>query len=71
MYYIYNIVCVQEEKERNCVLMDELAKLELKWKEQLKINGGLKLQLLTEEDRYKVVPPRFFMFTLIIHYILL
>ncbi|XP_062848447.1 tax1-binding protein 1 homolog B isoform X2 [Trichomycterus rosablanca] len=42
-----------EEKERNGVLMDELAKLELKWKEQLKINEGLKLQLAAEEDRYK------------------
>lgn len=36
------------------MLMDELAKLELKWKEQVKINETLKLQLAAEEDRYKV-----------------
>ncbi|XP_017327013.1 tax1-binding protein 1 homolog B isoform X3 [Ictalurus punctatus] len=42
-----------EEKGRNCTLMDELAKLELKWKEQVKINESLKLQLAAEEDRYK------------------
>lgn len=33
---------------------DELAKLELKFKEQLKTNENLKLQLAAEEDRYKV-----------------
>ncbi|XP_060777792.1 tax1-binding protein 1 homolog B isoform X2 [Neoarius graeffei] len=42
-----------EEKGRNGMLMDELAKLELKWKEQVKINESLKLQLAAEEDRYK------------------
>ncbi|XP_046703741.1 tax1-binding protein 1 homolog B isoform X1 [Silurus meridionalis] len=42
-----------EEKGRNGMLMDELAKLELKWKEQVKINDSLKLQLAAEEDRYK------------------
>ncbi|XP_026795990.3 tax1-binding protein 1 homolog B isoform X2 [Pangasianodon hypophthalmus] len=42
-----------EEKGRNSMLMDELAKLELKWKEQVKINESLKLQLAAEEDRYK------------------
>ncbi|KAI4885743.1 hypothetical protein NFI96_011048 [Prochilodus magdalenae] len=42
-----------EEKERNSMLMDELAKLELKWKEQVKINESMKLQLAAEEDRYK------------------
>ncbi|KAM9488500.1 tax1-binding protein 1 homolog B isoform 2-T2 [Clarias gariepinus] len=42
-----------EEKGRNAMLMDELAKLELKWKEQAKINENLKLQLAAEEDRYK------------------
>lgn len=33
---------------------EELAKLELKFKEQLKTNENLKLQLAAEEDRYKV-----------------
>lgn len=33
---------------------EELAKLELKFKEQLKTNENLKLQLVAEEDRYKV-----------------
>lgn len=33
---------------------EELAKLELKFKEQLKTNENLKLQLAAEEDCYKV-----------------
>lgn len=33
---------------------DELAKMEVKLKEQLKTNENLKLQLAAEEDRYKV-----------------
>lgn len=33
---------------------DELAKMEVKFKDQLKINENLKLQLAAEEDRYKV-----------------
>lgn len=33
---------------------DELGKMEAKFKEQLKINDNLKLQLAAEEDRYKV-----------------
>lgn len=33
---------------------DELAKMELKFKEQLKMNENMKLQLASEEDRYKV-----------------
>lgn len=33
---------------------DELAKVEVKFKEQLKTNENLKLQLAAEEDRYKV-----------------
>lgn len=37
---------------------DELAKLELKFKEQLKTNENLKLQLAESEDRYKVGPAR-------------
>lgn len=33
---------------------DELAKMEVKFKEQLKTNENLKLQLAAEEDRCKV-----------------
>lgn len=33
---------------------DDLAKMEVKFKEQLKINEHLKLQLAAEEDHYKV-----------------
>lgn len=44
----------QEEKDRSCMFADELAKMEAKFKEQLKINDNLKLQLAAEEDRYKV-----------------
>ena len=36
------------------VYADELAKLELKWKEQVKINEGIKLQRAAMEDQYKV-----------------
>lgn len=36
---------------------DELAKMELKLKEQLKTNENLKLQLAAAEDRYKVRLP--------------
>lgn len=45
---------LQEEKERSCMFADELAKMEVKFKEQLKTNENLKLQLAAEEDRYKV-----------------
>ncbi|XP_036394672.1 tax1-binding protein 1 homolog B isoform X1 [Megalops cyprinoides] len=44
---------LSEEKERSCMFADELAKMEVKWKEQLKMNDSLKLQLAAEEDRYK------------------
>uniref|UniRef100_A0A8C8A076 Tax1 (human T-cell leukemia virus type I) binding protein 1b n=1 Tax=Oryzias sinensis TaxID=183150 RepID=A0A8C8A076_9TELE len=44
---------LMEEKERSCMFVDELAKMEAKFKEQLKINENLKLQLAAEEDRYK------------------
>ncbi|KAM9782871.1 tax1-binding protein 1 homolog B [Neosynchiropus ocellatus] len=44
---------LMEEKEKSMMYADELAKLELKFKEQLKTNEGLKLQLASEEDRYK------------------
>lgn len=51
----YNFpVALQEEKDRSCMYAEELAKLELKFKEQLKTNESLKLQLAAEEDRYKV-----------------
>ncbi|XP_065608980.1 tax1-binding protein 1 isoform X1 [Cyrtonyx montezumae] len=42
------------EKMKCSLYADELAKLELKWKEQVKINEGIKLQLATMEDQYKV-----------------
>ncbi|XP_009885486.1 PREDICTED: tax1-binding protein 1 isoform X3 [Charadrius vociferus] len=42
-----------DEKMKCSVYADELAKLELKWKEQVKINEGIKLQLATMEDQYK------------------
>ncbi|XP_035172203.1 tax1-binding protein 1 isoform X2 [Oxyura jamaicensis] len=42
------------EKMKCSVYADELAKLELKWKEQMKINEGIKLQLAAKEDQYKV-----------------
>lgn len=42
-----------EEKDRSCMFADELAKMEVKFKEQLKTNDNLKLQLAAEEDRYK------------------
>ncbi|XP_068179246.1 tax1-binding protein 1 homolog B isoform X2 [Antennarius striatus] len=42
-----------EEKDRSCMIADELAKMEVKFKEQLKTNENLKLQLASEEDRYK------------------
>uniref|UniRef100_I3J4A8 Tax1 (human T-cell leukemia virus type I) binding protein 1b n=1 Tax=Oreochromis niloticus TaxID=8128 RepID=I3J4A8_ORENI len=44
---------LMEEKERSCMFADELAKMEVKFKEQLKTNENLKLQLAVEEDRYK------------------
>lgn len=44
---------LMEEKERSCMFADELNKMEVKFKEQLKINENLKLQLAAEEDRYK------------------
>ncbi|NXL29314.1 TAXB1 protein, partial [Glaucidium brasilianum] len=43
-----------DEKMKCSVYADELAKLELKWKEQVKINDGIKLQLAVMEDQYKV-----------------
>ncbi|XP_072710173.1 tax1-binding protein 1 isoform X3 [Ciconia boyciana] len=43
-----------DEKMKCSVYADELAKLELKWKEQVKINEAIKLQLAAMEDQYKV-----------------
>ncbi|NXV56124.1 TAXB1 protein, partial [Molothrus ater] len=43
-----------DEKMKCSVYADELAKLELKWKEQVKINEGIKLQLAAMEDQYKI-----------------
>ncbi|XP_075275205.1 tax1-binding protein 1 isoform X2 [Opisthocomus hoazin] len=43
-----------EEKMKCSVYADELAKLELKWKEQVKISESIKLQLAAMEDQYKV-----------------
>ncbi|CAL8247072.1 unnamed protein product [Lota lota] len=42
-----------EEKERSCMFADELSKMEVKLKDQVKTNDNLKLQLAAEEDRYK------------------
>ncbi|XP_030638612.1 tax1-binding protein 1 homolog B isoform X2 [Chanos chanos] len=44
---------LNEERERCSVLTDEVSKLEGKWKEQVKANETLRLQLAAEEDRYK------------------
>ncbi|XP_026148819.1 tax1-binding protein 1 homolog B isoform X2 [Mastacembelus armatus] len=44
---------LMEEKERSCMFADELAKMEVKFKEQQKTNESLRLQLAAEEDRYK------------------
>ncbi|XP_053322086.1 tax1-binding protein 1 [Spea bombifrons] len=43
-----------EEKARSSAYADDVAKMELKWKEQLKVNEGIKLQLLAIEDQYKI-----------------
>ncbi|NXS80060.1 TAXB1 protein, partial [Erpornis zantholeuca] len=43
-----------DEKMKCSVYADELAKLELKWKEQVKINEGVKLHLAVMEDQYKI-----------------
>ncbi|XP_048694416.1 tax1-binding protein 1 isoform X2 [Caretta caretta] len=45
---------LSEEKMKCSVYADELAKLELKWKEQVKISESAKLQLAAMEDQYKV-----------------
>ncbi|KAL4629719.1 tax1-binding protein 1 isoform X1 [Arapaima gigas] len=45
---------LNEERERSCMFADELAKMEVMWKEQCKINEDLKQQLAEQEDHYKV-----------------
>ncbi|XP_005297050.2 tax1-binding protein 1 isoform X1 [Chrysemys picta bellii] len=45
---------LSDEKIKCSVYADELAKLELKWKEQVKISESAKLQLAAMEDQYKV-----------------
>ncbi|XP_072317222.1 tax1-binding protein 1 homolog B isoform X1 [Eucyclogobius newberryi] len=44
---------LMEEKERSCMYADELTKVEVKFKEQVKVNENLKHQMAAEEDRYK------------------
>ncbi|XP_072268582.1 tax1-binding protein 1 isoform X2 [Pyxicephalus adspersus] len=43
-----------EEKEKCIAFADNAAKMELKWKEQIKINESVKLQLAAIEDQYKI-----------------
>lgn len=58
----------QAEKMKCSVYADELAKLELKWKEQVKINEGIKLQLAAMEDQYKVSYQFVCLFVLLQHW---
>ncbi|XP_048009634.1 tax1-binding protein 1 homolog B isoform X2 [Megalobrama amblycephala] len=44
---------LSEERERCSMITDELTKMEVKLKEQMKTNEGLRMQLAAEEDRYK------------------
>lgn len=43
-----------EEKARCGTYADDVAKMELKWKEQLKMNESMKLKLAVLEDQYKI-----------------
>ncbi|KAG9476218.1 hypothetical protein GDO78_003003 [Eleutherodactylus coqui] len=43
-----------EEKARCTTYADDAAKMELKWKEQLKVNESVKLHLAVLEDQYKI-----------------
>lgn len=45
---------LQEERERCSMITDELTKMEVKLREQMKTNESLRMQLAAEEDRYKV-----------------
>ncbi|XP_048366837.1 tax1-binding protein 1 isoform X2 [Sphaerodactylus townsendi] len=51
---INKLVDQTDEKLKCSVYADELAKLELKWKEQVKINESVKQQLAVVEDQYLV-----------------
>nr|XP_056713352.1 tax1-binding protein 1 isoform X1 [Euleptes europaea] len=51
---INKLVDQTDEKLKCSVYADELAKLELKWKEQVKINESMKQQLSVVEDQYLV-----------------
>ncbi|XP_059423464.1 tax1-binding protein 1 homolog B isoform X2 [Carassius carassius] len=44
---------LNEERERCSMINDELTKMEVKLREQIKTNEGLRMQLAAEEDRYK------------------
>ncbi|RXN33404.1 tax1-binding 1 -like protein [Labeo rohita] len=44
---------LNEERERCSMVTDELTKIEVKLREQIKTNEGLRMQLAAEEDRYK------------------
>lgn len=43
-----------EEKARCSAYADDVAQMELKWKEQLKINESIKLKLAVLEDQYRI-----------------
>ncbi|XP_018431772.1 PREDICTED: tax1-binding protein 1 isoform X2 [Nanorana parkeri] len=43
-----------EEKEKCSALADSAGKMEVKWKEQLKVNESIKLQVAAIEDQYKI-----------------
>ena len=45
---------IQDEKTKCNKYADELAKMELKWKEQVKIAENVKLDLAEVVDNYKV-----------------
>ena len=45
---------IQDEKTKCNKYADELAKMELKWKEQVKIAENIKLELAEVVDNYKV-----------------
>uniref|UniRef100_A0A8C8RM34 Tax1 binding protein 1 n=1 Tax=Pelusios castaneus TaxID=367368 RepID=A0A8C8RM34_9SAUR len=51
---VNKLVDQTDEKMKCSAYADELAKLELKWKEQVKISERAKLQLAAMEDQYKV-----------------
>ncbi|XP_016851505.1 tax1-binding protein 1 isoform X1 [Anolis carolinensis] len=51
---IHKLIDQSDEKLKCSAYADELAKLELKWKEQLKINESVKQQLAAMEDQYLV-----------------